>query len=144
MRHKSIGLVGAALLVAAGVVLGTMGSDVDAKAGSPGTFIVFFDFGRFDLTPKAQHIVAEAVKAARSGDAVRIIVTGHADKEGSTTHDQGLSERRAQSVKTEMVRLGLDADDITTVGRGFKAPLIPTGPDVHETQNRRAVIELSR
>jgi OOP family OmpA-OmpF porin len=34
--------------------------------------------------------------------------------------------------------------DITTVGRNFSDPLVPTGPGVREPQNRRAVIDLGR
>ena len=43
-----------------------------------------------------------------------------------------------------MVREGLNAGDITTVGRNFSDPLVPTGPGVREPQNRRAVIDLGR
>ena len=75
---------------------------------------------------------------------VRIVVTGHTDTVGSMAYNQRLSERRADAVKTEMVREGLNADDISTVGRNFSEPLVPTGPGVREPQNRRAVIDLGR
>jgi len=108
------------------------------------TFIVFFDFDRSELTPQAQQIVNQAVMTARSSGAVRVVVTGHTDTVGSQTYNQALSERRAQSVENEMVRLGLNANDITTVGRSFGEPLVQTGPGVREPQNRRAVIQLGR
>ena len=75
---------------------------------------------------------------------VRIVVTGHTDTVGSMAYNQRLSERRAQSVKDEMVREGLTAGDIMTVGRNFSDPLVQTGPGVREPQNRRAVIDLGR
>jgi outer membrane protein OmpA-like peptidoglycan-associated protein len=59
-------------------------------------------------------------------------------------YNQRLSEQRATSVKNEMVREGLSANDIMTVGRNFSDPLVPTGPGVREPQNRRAVIDLGR
>ena len=40
------------------------------------------------------------------------------------------------------MRLGLNGNDIQTVGRSFTDPLVPTGPGVREPQNRRAVIDL--
>jgi outer membrane protein OmpA-like peptidoglycan-associated protein len=43
-----------------------------------------------------------------------------------------------------MVRLGVPGDAITTEGRGFSDPMVPTGPGVREPQNRRAVIELMK
>jgi outer membrane protein OmpA-like peptidoglycan-associated protein len=41
-----------------------------------------------------------------------------------------------------MVTDGLTADEISTVGKSFNDPLVPTGLNVREPQNRRAVIDL--
>ena len=108
------------------------------------TFIVFFDFDQSNLTAEAQQVVAEAVRTAMSSGMVRVVVTGHTDTVGSQAYNQALSERRATSVENEMTRLGLNANDIQTVGRSFTDPLVPTGPGVREPQNRRAVIELGQ
>ena len=75
---------------------------------------------------------------------VRVVITGHTDTVGSQAYNQGLSERRATSVENEMVRLGLNGNNIQTVGRSFTDPLVPTGPGVREPQNRRAVIDLGQ
>ena len=106
------------------------------------TFIVFFDFNKSNLTAEAQAVVTEAVKTAQSNGIVKVLITGHTDTVGSHSYNQGLSERRAQSVKDEMVRQGMAGDSIATVGKSFDDPLVPTGPGVREPQNRRAVIEL--
>jgi OmpA-OmpF porin, OOP family len=108
------------------------------------TFIVFFDFDQSNLTAEAQQVVAEAVRTAMTSGMVRVVVTGHTDTVGSQAYNQGLSERRATSVENEMVRLGLNANNIQTVGRSFTDPLVPTGPGVREPQNRRAVIDLGQ
>ena len=49
---------------------------------------------------------------------------------------------RMESVKDEMIRLGLDGGTIGIDGKSFHDPLVPTGPGVREPQNRRAVIDL--
>jgi len=59
-----------------------------------------------------------------------------------TANNQGLSVRRAESVKGEMVREGMDGSQISIEGKSFHDPLVPTGPGVREPQNRRAVIDL--
>jgi len=105
------------------------------------TFIVFFDFDKSNLTAEAQSVVTEAVAAAKANGWVKVMVTGHTDTVGSDTYNQALSERRAESVKDEMVRQGMSPADITTQGKSFHDPLVPTGPGVREPQNRRAVIE---
>jgi hypothetical protein len=76
------------------------------------TFIVFFDFDKSDLTDKAQEVVGEAVRTAKTNGFVKVLVTGHTDTVGSDRYNQALSIRRAQSVKDEMVHEGLDANGI--------------------------------
>jgi outer membrane protein OmpA-like peptidoglycan-associated protein len=105
-------------------------------------FVVFFDFDKSNLSPEAMEIVSAAVMAAKDTGRVQIRVTGHTDTVGSQRYNQALSERRAGAVKTQIVRLGLNAGDIATEGKSFSEPLVNTGPGVREPQNRRAVISL--
>jgi OOP family OmpA-OmpF porin len=105
------------------------------------TFIVFFDFDKSNLTAEAQQVVSDAVRAAHDNGWVKVMVTGHTDTVGSDAYNQALSERRANSVKDEMVREGMSDADISVQGKSFHDPLVPTGPGVREPQNRRAVIE---
>ncbi len=105
-------------------------------------FVVFFDFDKSDLSVEAEDVVAAAVTAAKETGMVRVVITGHTDTVGSQRYNQALSERRAGAVKTELVRLGLDAREINAVGANFSEPLVATGPGVREPQNRRAVIDL--
>jgi outer membrane protein OmpA-like peptidoglycan-associated protein len=105
-------------------------------------FIVFFDFDKSDLTAEAVNVVAEAASTAKIAGVARIQVTGHTDTVGSAQYNQALSEKRAASVKTELVKDGLNDAEITTSGKGFADLLIQTAPDVREPQNRRAVIAM--
>jgi outer membrane protein OmpA-like peptidoglycan-associated protein len=105
-------------------------------------FVVFFDFDKSNLTQEARQVVASAVSAAKTSGTARITVTGHTDTVGSQRYNQRLSERRAESVKMEMVRLGMNGSEITTIGKSFNEPLVATGPGVREPQNRRAMIDL--
>ena len=105
-------------------------------------YMVFFDFDKSNLTQEAREVVNAAVKTAKDRGAVRIVVTGHTDTVGSLRYNQALSERRANSVKSEMVRQGMDGAMIATVGKSFTDPLVQTGPGVREPQNRRAVIDI--
>jgi outer membrane protein OmpA-like peptidoglycan-associated protein len=105
-------------------------------------FIVFFDFNKTNLTAEAHAVISEAVKTVKSSGTVHILVTGHTDTVGSDSYNQGLSVRRAQSVKNEMQNEGVDGSTISIDGKSFHDPLVPTGPGVREPQNRRAVIDL--
>lgn len=105
-------------------------------------FIVFFDFDRADITPEASRIIRQAAETAKRGSVPRIVVTGHTDLSGSVAYNQRLSERRAEAVRQALVREGLTAGAISTVGRGKTQPLVPTADGVREPQNRRAEIVL--
>ena len=105
-------------------------------------FIVFFDFDRSDITPEALRIIKQAAETAKRGSVPRIMVTGHTDLSGSVAYNQRLSERRAEAVRQALVREGITAGGISTVGRGKTQPLVPTADGVREPQNRRAEIVL--
>ena len=105
-------------------------------------FVLFFDFDKSNLSAEAKDVVAAAVMTAKETGMVRVVVTGHTDTVGSQRYNQALSERRAGAVRTEMLRLGMDARDIKAVGANFSEPLVATGPGVREPQNRRTVIDL--
>jgi outer membrane protein OmpA-like peptidoglycan-associated protein len=103
---------------------------------------VFFDFDKSNLTDEAESTVTQAVAAAKTLGSVRIMVTGHTDTMGSDKYNQALSIRRATAVKDEMVKQGLTTDSIAIEGKSFHDPMVPTGPNVREPKNRRAVIDL--
>lgn len=105
----------------------------------PKEFIVFFDFDQSQLTPEAQKIVNDAAAEARKGY-VRIKLAGHADRAGSSQYNIGLSQRRADSVMSELRRLGVSSTDIATEAKGEAEPLVPTADGVPEPQNRRVEI----
>jgi outer membrane protein OmpA-like peptidoglycan-associated protein len=106
------------------------------------TFVVFFDFDKSDISSAAHATIEEAVRTVKENGFARIVVTGHTDRTGKNKYNQKLSERRANAVKVAMVSMGIADGQITTSGKSFSEPLVPTGPGVREPQNRRAVIDL--
>jgi len=103
-------------------------------------FLVFFDFDRSNLTPRAQAVVKEAADVAKAGRYARITCTGHTDTAGSNSYNLALSLRRANTVKDALVREGVAANTISVVGRGKEQLLVQTRDGVREPQNRRVEI----
>ncbi|MDX2224937.1 MAG: outer membrane beta-barrel protein [Rhodospirillaceae bacterium] len=108
----------------------------------PQKFIVFFDWDKSNLRADAAKIVSDAAAYAKSTGKARIEATGHADTSGTPAYNLALSERRAQAVRNELVRLGIPANEIAVMFRGESQPLVATGDGVREPQNRRVEIEL--
>jgi outer membrane protein OmpA-like peptidoglycan-associated protein len=107
-------------------------------------FLVFFDWDKSALTPEGRRIVASAADEFKKTGSTRIVATGHTDLSGSPQYNQRLSERRADAVKAELIRLGVPATVITTIGKGEEDPLVPTKDGVREAQNRRVEIVIPR
>lgn len=103
-------------------------------------FLVFFDFDKYDITPEAQRVIAQAHDNYRRANVTRLNLTGHTDRAGSDRYNQALSLRRANAVKAAMMRLGVPENQIAVVGKGESQPLVPTADGVREPQNRRVEI----
>jgi outer membrane protein OmpA-like peptidoglycan-associated protein len=106
------------------------------------TYLVFFDFDRADLTDRARQIIGEAAQNSRRVSTTRIEVAGHADRSGALQYNQRLSQRRADTVAAELVRHGVNRNEIVVQAFGESRPLVPTADGVREPQNRRVEIVL--
>ncbi|MET4699193.1 OOP family OmpA-OmpF porin [Constrictibacter sp. MBR-5] len=117
-------------------------SDTPAPAPEPvvRSYLVFFEFDKTALTPDARRIVETAARSAASVDVTRIDVTGHTDRAGSAAYNTKLSRRRAETVRNELIRNGVKADDIAIYAKGENELLVPTSDGVREAQNRRVEI----
>ena len=112
-----------------------------AEAPKATSYMVFFDFNKYNLTSEAMHIVDNAAMAAKGNSGVtQIDVTGHTDTVGSDAYNMKLSRRRADSVKAELVKQGVPASEIAVFAKGKRDLLVPTGDGVREPQNRRVEI----
>lgn len=116
-----------------------------APAPAPVTrdFLVFFDWDSAGITPQALSILRQAADAAKQLDGVRVVATGHADRSGPAVYNVGLSQRRADAVRAQLVQLGIAGSEIATVARGETDPLVATPDGVREPQNRRVQIVLN-
>ncbi len=110
------------------------------------TYLVFFDWDSAGLTDRAQAIVAEAAQDAAHVRTTTLEVDGHADSSHALLgargrrFNLGLSLRRADAVRAALIRDGVAAAAITVRGFGDRDPLIATGPNAREPQNRRVEI----
>jgi len=104
------------------------------------SYLVFFDWDKATLTDRARQIIKEAADNSNHVKYTRIEVNGYTDTSGTPQYNQGLSVRRADAVKAELVKDGVPVGAITTKGFGETHLLVPTGDGVREPQNRRVEI----
>ena len=112
-----------------------------APAPAPArSYLVFFDWDKATLTPRAQQIIKEAADNSTKVKYTQIEVNGYTDTSGTAQYNQGLSVRRAQAVAAELVKDGVPKNAIAIQGFGETHLLVPTGNGVREPQNRRVEI----
>lgn len=116
---------------------------VAAPAPAPArTYLVFFDWDKYSLTDRAKAIIAEAAQNSTKVQTTKIQVNGYTDTSGTPEYNMGLSIRRANAVKAQLITDGVPANIISIEGFGDTHLLVPTGPGVREPQNRRVEIIL--
>lgn len=119
------------------------GTEVDEKGCPiPGTKLftiedVNFDFDSATLKPEAKYTLDQAVSKVQDNSAVDIRIIGHTDSIGSNEYNQGLSERRAQSVADYMTDNGVDASKLSIEGRGEQEPIADNATKEGRAENRR-------
>jgi OmpA-OmpF porin, OOP family len=116
------------------------GAALGAQPLRPASFTLFFAFGTDVLTPESVQALGEAVAEVSRRPAAEVIVTGHTDRVGTDQQNDALSLQRAERILRELMKLGVSAEHIATVGRGEREPLVPTEDEVPEPRNRRVEI----
>ncbi|MCG2634468.1 MAG: OmpA family protein [Gammaproteobacteria bacterium] len=103
---------------------------------------VNFEFDSAKLTPEAKEILKNDTNALLNSTDDKAILDGHTDSIGPAAYNQGLSERRAASVKAYLVEGGIDPERLTTEGHGESKPIADNTTKEGRAKNRRVELKL--
>jgi outer membrane protein OmpA-like peptidoglycan-associated protein len=115
---------------------------IAALPGRPKSFLLYFLEGKDEFTPESLVELDKMLAELRQRGAPDIVVIGHTDRVGTLQFNDRLSLQRAERVRAELVRLGIDAARIQIAGRGERELLVPTADEVSEPRNRRVEISV--
>ncbi len=104
------------------------------------TFLVFFDFDRYNLTPDARRVIEAAAGVYKAGGHARLDVSGYTDLAGTQAYNLRLSQRRADAVSGYLMKQGVPKTAMDVKWFGKEHPRVPTADGVREPQNRRVEI----
>ena len=101
---------------------------------------ILFDTGRATIK-KVSHGILDAVVAVL-GDFpdIMVRVEGHTDSQGSSSSNQRLSERRADSVRQYLINNGIAESRLTSQGFGEEKPIAFGQDEESYSKNRRVEI----
>jgi OOP family OmpA-OmpF porin len=96
-----------------------------------------FDTASDKVTPAGAEVLDAAAKALAENPDANIEISGHTDSQGAAKMNQGLSQRRAVSVKSYLASHGVAANRLTPVGYGQTQPIADNASDEGRARNRR-------
>ncbi len=99
----------------------------------------------FDVLRSAPHHYRpeEVAKLLVAWPDLVLVVEGHTARQGSRDAALTLSEARAEVVALRLVALGVAARRITSVGRGFDAPIASNKTGAGRARNERIELRVS-
>jgi OOP family OmpA-OmpF porin len=123
----------------------------DPFAGEPAVNEAFmardllFEFNSDRLQPEAAESLQKLVNYVKRPPGLQsMIIEGHTDSIGKAAYNLNLSQRRAQTVKQTLVKMGLPASRIRAIGYGESQPIGDNGNYQGRAMNRRVEFKITR
>ena len=83
---------------------------------------IFYDFNKATLRPESKEALDEIIKILTDNPNITIEMGAHTDRIGSDLYNEGLAQRRAQSVVDYLIEAGIPFDRLTAKGYGKSEP----------------------
>ena len=83
---------------------------------------IFYDFDKATLRPESKKALDEMAQMLKDNPHVAIEMASHTDRKGSDKYNEGLSQRRAQSVVDYLVAAGVERERLQPHGYGESRP----------------------
>jgi len=105
---------------------------------------LYFQYGKSALRDDSFKALQELSTYLAANGSSQVVVEGHTDAIGTVGINQSVSIQRANSIKAQMVSLGVNSDQIQTAGFGESRPIRVNDTEAGRSLNRRIEIILVR
>ena len=106
----------------------------------PVHFILYFHSGAVELLPLSKQKLPEIAAMVKQRWPTTISVVGHSDTQGDKQYNLALSMRRAQTVRRQLVKIGIREGAIEVYSHGEENPLVQTADNGANAKNRRVEV----
>ena len=103
---------------------------------------IYFDYDKTTLRPDALPTLQRIAGWMMQHPTVQIRIAGHADERGTREYNLALGDRRATTVRSYLVSLGIPAERLETMSYGKERPVAVGSDEASWAKNRRAVAEI--
>ena len=121
-------------------------TDLNAESTEEGLVVplpeqVLFDFNRADVREDAKGTLDKVAQVIGFYGDAQVEVQGHTDDVGADQYNQGLSERRANAVRDQLVTVnGLATERFVVKAYGESRPVAPNDGEENRQRNRRVEV----
>jgi len=123
----------------AGARVDIKGCEIRAVINLPG---VNFATNSDRLLAGAEQVLDDAAATMRMNKDLVVEVAGHTDSDGSAAYNEGLSERRAITVRDYLISRGANSGNFTVRGYGEAAPIADNTTAEGKARNRRVELRI--
>ena len=96
-----------------------------------------FDVNKATIRPESMGVINSIFGLLKDHPEIKLSVEGHTDSDGDDASNQSLSERRAQAVADQLIKMGIDGSRLESVGWGERMPIGPNTTSEGKAANRR-------
>ena len=105
-------------------------------------YLSYFDYDSAVLSQQTLSDLLFVVDYLKSNPAVQILIEGHCDERGTRDYNIALGHKRADAVRKQLARMGVDQRRITTKSFGKERPAMRGASPEIWAKNRRTVIRI--
>jgi OmpA-OmpF porin, OOP family len=96
-----------------------------------------FDVDKASIRPESMGTLNMIVQVLKDNPDLKFEIDGYTDNSGAAAHNLTLSQQRANAVKEQLVKMGVDASRLTTKGFGDTKPIADNNTLEGKANNRR-------
>ena len=113
-------------------------SSVISSSGRYVTHGIQFDTDSDRLKPESAPVLKAVVRGLQKNPSLKLAIEGYTDSTGNAQHNEELSRKRAEAVRTVLItQFGIDAERLTANGFGPAKPAASNDTAEGRAQNRR-------
>lgn len=117
---------------------------IHLKAIAKGTTLAlkntYFETDKFDLKPESFSELDRLIEFMNNNPTVHIEVAGHTDNTGDAAKNKILSQQRAESVTSYLIKKGIEMNRLKATGYGSEKSIIDNNTPEGKAMNRRTEI----
>ena len=105
---------------------------------------ILFHTDSAELRSESIAVLNATADTLNANSGVNVEIAGHTDGQGDAAYNQGLSQRRAEAVRSYLISRGVDSSRLSASGYGETQPVADNSTSEGRAQNRRVELRVAQ